>query len=230
MKEIGIITAMDEEREAILNIMQDVHVVQIYNLRFLRGTILGKNCILVKCGVGKVNAARTTQIMIDNFEMQYILNLGTGGSVNPLLKIGDVVIGKQVVQHDFDITAFGHSKGYITGVGNYVMSDRGLVSEFEKVMNNLEDRIYQIRTGVIATGDIFITDIGMKDKIHSKFSADVVDMECAAIAQTCYLDNVPFIVIRSISDTPDEKNAATFDDNLKLASKRCASILKEFLK
>lgn len=230
MKEIGIITAMNEEREAILNIMQDVQVVQFYNLRFFRGTILGKNCILVKCGVGKVNAARTTQIMLDNFDIQYVLNLGSGGSVNPLLNIGDVVIGKRVVQHDFDITAFGHSKGYITGVGNYVICDRGLVNQFEKIAKELSDRMYQIRIGVVATGDIFLTDIGMKDKIHSKFNADVVDMECAAIAQTCYLDNVPFIVVRSVSDTPDGKNAATFDDNLKLASKRCASILKEFLK
>lgn len=230
MKEIGIITAMDEEREAILNIMQDVQVVQIHNLRFLRGTILGKKCILVKCGLGKVNAARTTQIMLDKFEIQYVLNLGSGGAINPLLNIGDVVIGKQVVQHDFDITAFGHSKGYITGVGNYVMCDRGLVNEFERLINGLSDRMYNIKIGVIATGDIFITDIGMKDKIHAKFDADVVDMECAAIAQTCYLDDVPFIVVRSISDTPDGKNAAEFDDNLKLASKRCASILKEFLK
>lgn len=230
MKEIGIITAMDEEREAILNIMQDVEVIQIYNLRFLKGTIQGKKCILVKSGVGKVNAARTTQIMLDNFDIQYVLNLGSGGSVNPLLNIGDVVIGKQVVQHDFDITAFGHSKGYITGVGNYVMCDRGLVNQFEKVINNMADRIYQIKIGIVATGDIFITDIEMKDKIHSKFNADVVDMECAAIAQTCYLDNIPFIVIRSISDTPNGKNETTFDENLKLASKRCASILKEFLK
>lgn len=230
MKEIGIIAAMDEEREAILNIMQDVQVVQIYNLRFLRGTICGKKCIIVKSGVGKVNAARTTQIMIDNFNIQYVLNLGSGGSVNPMLNIGDVVIGKHVVQHDFDITAFGHSKGYITGVGNNVMCDRGLVNEFEKLIKGLSDRIYNIRIGVIATGDIFCTDIGMKDKIHAKFDADVVDMECAAIAQTCYLDNIPFIVIRSISDTPDGKNAATFDENLKLASKRCANILKEFLK
>ena len=230
MKEIGIITAMDEEREAILNIMQDVQIIRIYNLRFFKGTILGKKCILVKCGVGKVNAARTTQIMIDNFQIQYVLNLGSGGAVNPLLNIGDVVIGKQVVQHDFDITAFGHSKGYITGIGNYVMCDRGLVNQFEKVINNMTDRIYQIKIGIVATGDIFITDIGMKNKIHSKFNADIVDMECTAIAQTCYLDNIPFIVIRSISDIPDGKNENTFDENLKLASKRCANILKEFLK
>lgn len=229
MKEIGIIVAMNEEREAILNIMDDVTVEQVYNLRFLKGTIKGKKCILAKSGVGKVNAARTTQAMIDKFDIQYVINLGAGGSVNSMLNIGDVVVGKHVVQHDFDITAFGHSKGYITGVGNNVICDRDLVDEFEQIIRGLPERSYNIKLGIIATGDIFCTDQIMKDKIRSKFNADVVDMECAAIAQTCYLDNVPFIVIRSISDTPNGKNASTFDENLKLASKRCANILKEFL-
>lgn len=229
MKEIGIIVAMNEEREAILNIMDDVTVEQVYNLRFLKGTIKGKKCILAKSGVGKVNAARTTQAMIDKFDIQYVINLGAGGSVNSMLNIGDVVVGKHVVQHDFDITAFGHSKGYITGVGNNVICDRDLVDEFEQIIRGLPERSYNIKLGIIATGDIFCTDPIMKDKIRSKFNADVVDMECAAIAQTCYLDNVPFIVIRSISDTPNGKNASTFDENLKLASKRCANILKEFL-
>ena len=229
MKEIGIIVAMNEEREAILNIMEDVTVEQVYNLRFLKGTIKGKKCILAKSGVGKVNAARTTQAMIDKFDIQYIINLGAGGSVNSMLNIGDVVVGKQVVQHDFDITAFGHSKGYITGVGNSVICERELVDEFEQIIRGLPEKSYNIKMGIIATGDIFCTEKAMKDKIHAKFNEDVEDMECAAIAQTCYLDNIPFIVIRTISDTPNGKNASTFDENLKLASKRCANILKEFL-
>lgn len=229
MQEIGIIVAMDEEREAILNIMTDVKVEQVYNLRFLRGKIKEKNCILVKSGIGKVNAARTTQIMLNQFDIQYVINLGAGGSINGLLNIGDVLIGKEVVQHDFDITAFGHSKGYITGVGDKIICDRNLISELEQIIQSIPERSYQIKIGVIATGDIFCTETWMKDKIRAKFNADVVDMECAAIAQVCYLDNVPFIVIRSISDTPNGENATTFDENLKLASKRCANILKEFL-
>lgn len=229
MKEIGIIVAMDEEREDILNIMTDVKVEQIYNLRFLKGKIQGKNCILVKSGVGKVNAARTTQVMIHNFDIQYLVNLGAGGSINGMLNIGDVLIAKEVVQHDFDITAFGHSKGYITGVGDRIICDRDLVNEMEQMIQSIPERSYQIKMGVIATGDIFCTESWMKDKIRTKFNADVVDMECASIAQVCYLDNVPFMGIRSISDTPNGKNATTFDENLKLASKRCANLLKEFL-
>lgn len=229
MQEIGIIVAMDEEREAILNLMTDVQVEQKYNLRFLRGKIQGKSCILVKSGIGKVNAARTTQVMLQNFEIQYVINIGAGGSVNGMLDIGDVLIAKQVVQHDFDITAFGHSKGYITGVGDKISCDRELIKELEQIVQSLPERNYQIKIGVIATGDIFCTDSYMKDKIRIKFNADVVDMECGAIAQVCYLDNIPFVGIRTISDTPDGNNAKTFDENLKLAARRSANILKEFL-
>lgn len=229
MKKIGIIVAMDEEREAISNIMTNIDVKQIYNLKFLVGKIKGKECVLVKSGVGKVNAARTTQILINNFDIGYVINLGAAGAIDPLLEIGDILIGKHVVQHDFDITAFGHSKGYITGVGNYVLCDRDIVDEFEEILRNIPERNYKIKVGIVATGDIFCTESWMKDKIHAKFNADVVDMECGAIAQVCYLDNIPFIVIRAISDTPNGDNASIFEENLKLASKRCANILKEFL-
>lgn len=229
MKKIGIIVAMNEEKDEIKKIMEEEKVVEAYNLRFHEGKIKGKECVLVKSGVGKVNAARTTQILIDKFKIQYIINLGAGGSVNPMLNIGDVVIGKYVVQHDFDITAFGHSKGYITGVGNSVICNRDLVDEFEQIIRGLPERSYNIKMGVIATGDIFCTQVAMKDKIRAKFDADIVDMECAAIAQVCYLDNIPFIVIRSVSDTPNGRNETTFEENLKLASKRCSNVLKEFL-
>lgn len=229
MKYIGIIVAMDEEREEIINIMKDVEVKQVYNLRFLVGKIQGKNCIIAKSGVGKVNAARTTQIMIDNFELSYVINIGVAGAINGLLNIGDVIIAKHVVQHDFDITAFDHSKGYITGVGDRVKCDEQLVSEFEQVIESQPEKNYQIKMGIVATGDIFCTEIWMKDKIRAKFDADVVDMECGAVAQVCYLDGVPFIAIRCVSDTPNGNNASTFDENLKMASRRCANILKECL-
>ena len=131
---------MDEEREEIINIMKDVEVKQVYNLRFLVGKIQGKNCIIAKSGVGKVNAARTTQIMIDNFELSYVINIGVAGAINGLLNIGDVIIAKHVVQHDFDITAFDHSKGYITGVGDRVKCDEQLVSEFEQVIESQPEK------------------------------------------------------------------------------------------
>lgn len=229
MKKIGIVVAMEEECEAIENIMTGIEIKEICNLRFILGKIKGKSIVLVKSGVGKVNAARTTQVMVDHFKIDAIFNLGSAGAINDNLKIGDVLIGKHVVQHDFDITAFDHSKGYITGIGDNVKCDSKLIEEFEKVIKDISERTYEIKLGVVATGDIFCTDVSMKDEIRANFDADVVDMECGAIAQVAYLNDIPFIVIRSISDTPNGDNASTFDENLKLASKRCSNILKEFL-
>lgn len=230
MKKIGIVTAMQEEFEEIENKMKDAEIKIINNLRFLIGNIGKNECVLVQSGVGKVHAARTTQVMIDNFELESIINVGVAGSINDNLNIADVLIGKHVVQHDFDITAFGHSKGYITGIGNNIECNKELVSKFNEMIKNIPERDYQIKLGVVATGDIFCTDISMKNKIRAKFNADVVDMECAAIAQVSYLNDIPFAVIRSISDTPNGENASTFDENLELASKRCANILEEYLK
>lgn len=227
MKKIGIIVAMEEEKEAVLNIMEEKEIKDIYESQFVQGKINNTKCILVRCGVGKVNAARTTQLLIDNFDVDCVINVGSAGAINSFLNIGDVVIGKHVVQHDFDITAFGHSKGYITGIGDYIQCDETLVKKFTETINNFAKRDYNIKLGVVATGDIFCTEPWMKDKINAKFNADVVDMECAAIAQVCYLDSIPFIVIRSVSDTPNKKNASTFEENLELASKRSANMLKE---
>lgn len=230
MSKIGIIVAMEEELESILDIMDNIEEKEIYGLTFKTGQIEKNKIIVVKCGVGKVNAARVTQILIDTFNVKGVINVGAAGALNPFLNIGDIVIGEKLIQHDFDITAFDHDKGYITGVGDYIYSDSELIEKFENAANNLKGKDYKIKKGIIATGDIFCTDIEMKNKIFSKFDADCVEMEGAAIAQVCYLDKIPFIVIRSISDSPNGNNEIDFDKFVELASKRCANILREFLK
>ena len=210
--------------------MNNIEQKEIYGISVQIGKIEQKEVAVVKSGVGKVNAARVTQILIDKLNVKSIINLGAAGALSPLLNIGDIVIGEKLIQHDFDITAFDHDKGYITGVGDYIYSDIELIEKFKKAANNLKEKDYKIKTGIIATGDIFCTDIEMKNKIYSKFDADCVEMEGAAIAQVCYLDNIPFIVIRSISDSPNGNNEIDFDKFVELASKRCANILKEFFK
>ena len=230
MSKIGIIVAMEEELESILDIMDNIEEKEIYGLTFKTGQIEKNKIVVVKCGVGKVNAARVTQILIDTFNVKSVINVGAAGALNPFLNIGDIVIGEKLIQHDFDITAFDHDKGYITGVGDYIYSDSKLIEKFENAANNLKEKDYKIKKGIIATGDIFCTDIEMKNKIFSKFDADCVEMEGAAIAQVCYLDKIPFIVIRSISDSPNGNNEIDFDKFVELASKRCANILREFLK
>lgn len=230
MKQIGIIVAMQEEQNAIEKVMKKSEEKEIKGIKFKLGKIDKKDCILVQCGVGKVNAARVTQMLMDYFEIEYVINLGSAGALEPNLDIGDIVIGEKLIQHDFDITAFGHPKGYITDIGHEISSNLQLIERFEKTITKLANAEYKIQKGIIASGDIFCTEMKMKEKIHHKFNAKCVEMEGAAIAQVCYLNQVPFLVIRSISDSPNGNNAITFDQYLELASKRCALFLKEALK
>ena len=229
MNKYGIIAAMKEEMQEIKKIMQEIEEIKIKELIFFKGKINNNNVILVEAGIGKVNAARVTQLIIDKFEIEKIINVGSAGSANNELKIGDIVIGKRLVQHDFDITAFGHPKGFITNIGQYVESDSELISKMEQTISKLSQNKFKIKIGTIASGDIFCTEPKMKEKIRTKFNADAIEMEGAAIAQVCKLNEIPFIVIRSISDNPDGKNEITFDQFLEKASKKCAEIINKFL-
>lgn len=230
MKIYGIIAAMKEEMQEIENIMDDKEFQKIYELNFIKGKINGNEVVLVEAGVGKVNAARTTQILLDNFRVDAIINVGSAASANDELEIGDIVIGSKIVQHDFDITAFGHPKGYISNVGQFLESDSNLINKMERTVLDMQDNGFKIKIGIIASGDIFCTELKMKEKIRTKFDADAIEMEGAAIGQVCKLDNIPFIIIRSISDKPNGENHITFDQFLEKASKKCAQIIKEFLK
>ena len=169
--------------------------------------------------------------MIDNYSLEYIINVGSAGAVNNELSIGDIVIGERLVQHDFDITAFGHEKGYITDTGDFFFSDRVLIQKLKTIIDDLivrkEDENNKIIIGTIASGDVFCTELEMKEQIKNIFDADCVEMEAAAIAQVCYLDNIPFIVIRSISDTPNGNNQIDFNEFVTFASKRCADLVEK---
>ena len=230
MIRIGVIAAMNEEMIEIKKIMTSIKQINVYELKFFEGKINDKKVILVEAGIGKVNAARVTQILIDKFEVGSIINIGSAAAANNELGIGDIVIGKTVVQHDFDITAFGHPKGYISNVGMKIESSPELINKMESVVNSINKDESKIKIGTIASGDIFCTDIKMKQKIRKKFKADAIEMEGAAIAQVCKLCNIPFIIIRGISDTPDGNNNITFEQYLEKASKMCANILQRFLK
>lgn len=221
-KYIAIIVAEDKEFEEIDNILNDKSEIHIHNLLLHIGNINNKKCIIVKSGIGKVNAARTTQILTDNYNLDYVICLGSAGALNDKLNVGDIVIAKGLVQHDFDVTSFGREKGYIPDVGKILYSDTNLLSKFKNIsIDNIN-----IVTGIIASGDIFCSKIKMKNKIKEKFNADCVEMEGAAIAQVCYLNKKPFIVIRSISDSPNGKNHIDFEKYLETASKNCATIIK----
>lgn len=229
MEYVGIIAALDEEIEAIKKMMTDINIKQIYELKFLIGKINKKNIVLVKCGVGKVNAARCTQILIDNFNISYIINVGTAGGLNEKIEIGDIVIAEKLVQHDFDVTAAGREKGYITDIGKYFYSDTKLIEKSKLAIKQIDEEFSQF-IGTIATGDIFVQDMNVKEKIIDEFDADCTEMEGAAIAQVCTLDRIPFIVIRAISDKPNGKNIVDFETYLEVACRRYAKFVDFFLK
>lgn len=215
---IGIIFAMEEELNALKEYLEITNEFNIFDLKFYESKVNNTTCILVEGGIGKVNAARTTQILIDNMKVDYVFNIGVAGGIDEKLKIGDIVIGTSLVQHDFDITAFNHEKGFIPKLGKFINSDEYLIKQVEEIDNTF----YK---GVIASGDIFCTDPNMSKKIHDKFNALCVEMEGASIAQVCYLCNVPFLIIRSISDTPNNDNNVMFDDFLEKSSKKVAEVM-----
>ena len=226
MKKVGLIFAMEEELNAFIKDISILNEYDIFDLHFFHTIINDNECILVISGVGKVNAARTAQILIDNYHVDMIVNVGVAGGVSTNLAIGDIVIGDKMVQHDFDITAFKHEKGYIPNVGVYIKSDEYLVKLAEEA---LIDNNYLYQKGVIASGDIFCTEEAMSNKIATKFNALCVEMEGASIAQVCFLSHIPFIVLRSISDIPNNNNVVTYEEFLESSSKKVAVVLKKII-
>lgn len=227
---IGIIAAENEEMMAIKNLMTEVEENKKYNLTFLKGKIKNKECVLVECGVGKVNAARTTQILIDNYDIECVINVGSAGAVNEELNVEDIVIGNKLVQYDFDITQIGnYEKGEICDVGKYMISNERLIKICEETMESFSDRNYKIKIGIIASADMFCAEPEKAKEIRKDFNAECVEMEGAAVAQVCFLDNIPFVVIRAISDTPNGNNKIDFHTFLKIASKRASEIINEIV-
>jgi len=225
----GIIGAMEQEVEPILEKLVDKNYNKIYDISFCKGTINGIKCVVGQSGVGKVNAARCTQMMIDNYEVSSIINIGSAGALNPELEIGDVVISSSCIYHDVDITVFGHEKGYITGIGDrFIKADQKLINQCKKAMDQISADKYKILMGPIATGDQFYNDPQKKEELFEEFGAYCDDMEAAAIAHVCLLSEIPYVVIRSISDKPSSKSHLTFYEFLDLASARCAEFLDHF--
>ena len=223
---IGLIVAEPQEMEAIKLLMKNISLETKFNLNLYIGTIQNTQVLLVRSGVGKVNAARVCQLITDNYNLDLIINLGSAGALNDTLKIGDIVIGQKLVQHDFDVTAFGRAKGFIPESGLFFESDKDLI----KRCNNIKINNINVVHGIIGSADIFVTDTLQKQSIIKEFNCDCVEMEGASIAQVCFLNKIPFLVFRSISDTPNGNNNIDFNEYLKLASKNCATFILELIK
>lgn len=217
---IGIIVAEEKEMLEIKNLMINIKERKLYEKTFYIGNIENKEIVLVKCNVGKVNSARVCQMLIDNFNIKLVINVGTAGSVDNNLDIGDVVVASELVQYDFDVTPFGRKLGEIENIGESIKVDDNLL----KLFNGMN-----VKKGIIASGDRFIVNKEEKDSIRKIFSALCIEMEGASIAQVCFLDKVPFLIIRSITDKLDGSSKVEFETFLETSSKIAASILKNIL-
>ena len=222
---IGIIGAMDVEVNGLVEKMTINEESVISSIKYYKGTIHEKNVVIAKCNPGKVNAAICAQTMILKFSPDVIINSGVAGGLNKDLGICDVAIATDVVEHDMDTSPLGDPKGLISGI-NVVNfdTDSGVSDIMEKSIKHLG--INTVR-GIIASGDQFIANAQRKKEIAAEFDAIACEMEGASIGQVCYVNKVPFAVMRTISDGKGE--ALDYMTFSKIAANRSIDIIKKFL-
>lgn len=209
MQKIGIIGAMDVEVEKLKADMQIARIVEKAQMEFCEGTLKGKPAVVVKSGIGKVNAAVCTQILADLFGVDAVINTGIAGSLNAGIDIGDVVISTDVLHHDMDAVQFGYPLGQIPQMEVFSFrADEELAEKAKEVCEKVNPEIKVFR-GRVVSGDQFIADKSVKERIVENFQGYCTEMEGAAIAQASYLNGIPFVIVRAISDKADD--SATMD-------------------
>lgn len=229
MKIIGIIGAMEEEIASLKSKMELVTAKNIVGIDFYMGKMNGKSVVLVRSGIGKVNAAICTQVLIDLYAVDYIINVGVAGAISKELSIGDVVISKDVVHHDMDCTSFGYEQGIIPRMTESFFTADELLIKIARECGEEALPNKAIHVNRIASGDKFVSSNEDKQKIWSAFKAFCVEMEGAAIAQTCFLNKIPFIVIRAISDKADDSAGVSFDKFVLEAAKTSSELVEKMI-
>ena len=206
---IGIIGAMEEEVAVLKQEMNIEETVDYASMRFCKGTLCGKNVVIVRSGIGKVNAAICAQVLVDRFNVDILINTGIAGSLDAAIDIGDMVISTDLVEHDMDATIFGDPLGQVPRMDTF--SFPAAASLIEKAVAANEEANPDIKTftGRIVSGDQFVSSAEVKEKLVKNFQAKCTEMEGAAIAHAAYLNKVSCVIIRAISDKAD--NSATMD-------------------
>lgn len=222
---IAIIGAMEEEvailREKIANRTETT----VANCSFYSGTLDGANVVLLKSGIGKVNAAMSTTILLERFAPDVVINTGSAGGFAPSLNVGDIVISTEVVHHDVDVTAFGYAYGQVPGMPARYAADERLVQAAETSAAHIRD--IQVAKGLIATGDSFMHDPARVDFVRTQFpDLYAVEMEAAAIAQVCHQFGVPFVVIRALSDIAGKESNVSFEQFLQKAALHSSELVQ----
>jgi adenosylhomocysteine/aminodeoxyfutalosine nucleosidase len=227
MTKLAIMGAMEEEIEPLLAYFDKVNVVEYANNKYYEVSYNDLDIVIAYSKIGKVFASLTASTMIEKFACDTLLFSGVAGGINSKLKIGDLIIADKLCQHDLDITAFGHPNGFVPGGKVFVETSKELREVAIKVAkeNNLK-----VIVGTIATGDQFVHSVERKDFIEKTFNADALEMEGASVAVVCDALNIPFFILRAISDTADMDAGFDFDEFLKSSAKNSADYLIKILK
>ena len=222
MTKLAIMGAMEEEIEPLLAHFKDVNIVEFANNKYYEVNYNGLDIVIAYSKIGKVFASLTATTMIEKFGCDTLLFSGVAGAINPELKIGDLIIADKLCQHDLDITAFGHPNGYVPGGSVYVETSDSLRTIAKAVANENGLKVIE---GIIATGDQFVHSQERKDFIESTFKADALEMEGGSVAVVCDALDVPFFILRAISDTADGGADVDFDEFLKSSAVNSANYL-----
>ncbi len=223
---IGIIGAMEEEVTSLKEALTDTKTTTIAGMEFCEGKLEDKDVVVVQCGMGKVNAGICANTLINQFDCSRIINTGVAGSLNNQIDIGDIVVSVDACQHDFTVEKIGFEKGEIpyTGLSAFPADETMRKEAVEAVHVAAPD--VQVFEGRVCTGDQFISSKEQKELIKSDFGGMCCEMEGGAIAQVCYLNDTPFVIIRAISDKADDSEEMNYEMFKKDAAEHCASVVR----
>lgn len=229
-KVIGIIGAMDLEVEKLIEEMTEKEVINYARRTFYKGKLAGTDVVLARCGVGKVNAGCTVQMMVDKFGITEIINTGVAGSLNEKIDIGDIVLATGAVYHDMEAVAFGYERGQVPQMDIFEFPTSTELQDLaEKSCKKVNDDIKVFR-GRIASGDQFIAGKDIKEQIKKYFSPMCVEMEGCAMAHAAYLNDIPCLIIRAISDKADDSAEMDYPTFERKAAEHCAKMVMEMMK
>ena len=223
---LGIIGAMEQEVETLLSLLEERNTTTHAGVAFHEGRLDGKDVVVVQCGIGKVNAALCVQMLCDFYGVTHLVNTGIAGSLDAALDIGDLVISEDAMYHDVDVTNFGYVPGQMAGMPASFPADSALVNAAFAAAEAVNPG--HTRKGRVASGDQFVCEQGLKDKIIAVTGAACTEMEGAAIAQAAYRNGVPFVIIRAISDKADNSADMDYPTFERIAAHRCAAVTRTF--
>lgn len=225
---IAIIGAMEEEVTLLRDHIEEQTQEEVAGCEFTFGKMHGEDVILLRSGIGKVNAAMSTTILLEKYKPDCIINTGSAGGLNPDLNVGDAVISTEVRHHDVDVTAFDYEYGQVPQLPAAFAADEKLMSIAETAANQLDN--FKIVRGLIATGDSFMEDPERVEFVRGKFNdLQAVEMEAAAIAQVAFRFGVPFVIIRSLSDIAGKESEISFDQFIDKAATNSATLVMKMV-